>query len=65
MYPAQPLAQRAGAPRIPHRRAGRILIDDFGLALLGADAVRDQLEILDDRYDRGSTLITSHLPIDQ
>ena len=42
-----------------------IVIDDFGLAPLGADAVRDLLEILDDRYDRGSTLITSQLPIDQ
>ena len=27
--------------------------------------VRDLLEILDDRYDRRSTLITSQLPIDQ
>jgi len=42
-----------------------IVIDDFGLAPLGADAVRDLLEILDDRYDRGSTLITSQLPVDQ
>jgi DNA replication protein DnaC len=42
-----------------------IVIDDFGLAPLGAEAVRDLLEILDDRYDRGSTLITSQLPVDQ
>jgi DNA replication protein DnaC len=27
--------------------------------------VRDLLEILDDRYDRASTLITSQLPLDQ
>ena len=27
--------------------------------------MRDLLEILDDRYDRRSTLITSQLPIDQ
>jgi DNA replication protein DnaC len=28
-------------------------------------SVRDLLEILDDRYDRRSTLITSQLPVDQ
>jgi DNA replication protein DnaC len=27
--------------------------------------VRDLLEILDDRYDRRSTLVTSQLPVDQ
>jgi DNA replication protein DnaC len=40
-------------------------LDDFGLAPLAADTMRDLLEILDDRYDRRSTLITSQLPIDQ
>jgi len=42
-----------------------LLIDDFGLTPLAADTVRDLLEILDDRYDRKSTLITSQIPIDQ
>jgi len=32
---------------------------------LSDETVRDLLEILDDRYDRRSTLITSQLPIDQ
>ena len=41
------------------------MLDDFGLAPLADDTVRDLLEILDDRYDRRSTLITSQLPIDQ
>ncbi len=27
--------------------------------------MRDLLEVLDDRYDRASTLITSQLPLDQ
>lgn len=27
--------------------------------------LRDLLEVLDDRYDHGSTLITSQLPLDQ
>jgi DNA replication protein DnaC len=41
-----------------------IVIDDFGLTPLAAESVRDLLEVLDDRYDRRSTLITSQLPVD-
>ena len=43
-------------------KADLIVIDDFGLAPLADETVRDLLEILDDRYDRRSTLITSRLP---
>lgn len=46
-------------------KADLIVIDDFGLAPLADETVRDLLEILDDRYDRRSTLITSQLPVDQ
>jgi DNA replication protein DnaC len=46
-------------------KADLLVLDDFGLAPLADDTVRDLLEILDDRYDRRSTLITSQLPIDQ
>ena len=46
-------------------KADLLFLDDFGLAPLSAETVRDLLEILDDRYDRRSTLITSQLPIDQ
>jgi DNA replication protein DnaC len=46
-------------------KADVLVLDDFGLAPLAAETVRDLLEILDDRYDRRSTLITSQLPIDQ
>ena len=46
-------------------KADLLLIDDFGLAPLPDDAVRDLLEILEDRYDRRSTLVTSQLPMDQ
>lgn len=42
-----------------------LLIDDFGLAPMSEEVKRDLLEILDDRYDRRSTLITSQLPVDQ
>jgi hypothetical protein len=41
------------------------LLDDFGLAPMSEEVKRDLLEILDDRYDRRSTLITSQLPVDQ
>lgn len=46
-------------------KADLLLIDDFGLAPLADDTVRDLLEILDDRYDRRSTLMTSQIPVDQ
>lgn len=46
-------------------KADLLLLDDFGLAPLANQTVRDLLEILDDRYDRRSTLITSQLPLDQ
>ncbi|MDN5939295.1 MAG: IS21-like element helper ATPase IstB [Salinisphaera sp.] len=41
-----------------------MVIDDFGLTPLTDAAQRDLLEILDDRYDKKSTLITSQLPVD-
>lgn len=46
-------------------KADLLLIDDFGLTPLSDQTKRDLLEILDDRYDRKSTIITSQLPIDQ
>lgn len=42
-----------------------IILDDWGIAPLSADNRRDLLEILDDRYERKSTLITSQLPVDK
>ena len=46
-------------------KADLLLIDDFGLTPLSDHSKRDLLEILDDRYDKKSTLITSQLPVDQ
>ena len=46
-------------------KADLLIIDDFGLAPLADPQRRDLLEILDDRYDRKSTLITSQLPVEQ
>jgi DNA replication protein DnaC len=46
-------------------KADLVIVDDFGLAPLPDPIRRDLLEILDDRYDRRSTLITSQLPVEQ
>jgi DNA replication protein DnaC len=42
-----------------------LILDDFGIAPLADQTRRDLLEILDDRYDKKSTLITSQLPVEQ
>lgn len=42
-----------------------LVLDDFGLTPLAEQTKRDLLEILDDRYDRRSTIVTSQLPVDQ
>jgi DNA replication protein DnaC len=46
-------------------KAQLLYIDDFGLTPLTDPIKRDLLEILEDRYDKSSTIITSQLPIDQ
>lgn len=45
-------------------RIDLLYIDDFGLAPMGDQSKRDLLEILEDRYDKKSTLITSQLPVE-
>lgn len=42
-----------------------IVLDDFGLTPMAETTQRDLLEILDDRYAKKSTLITSQLPVEQ
>lgn len=46
-------------------KAELLVIDDFGLTPLSDQSKRDLLEILDDRYDRSSTIVTSQLLVDQ
>ena len=41
-----------------------LILDDWGLEPLDAAARHDLLEILEERYGRRSTVITSQLPID-
>lgn len=42
-----------------------LVIDDFGIAPIADQTQRDLLEILDDRYDKKSTILTSQLPVEQ
>lgn len=46
-------------------KADLLYLDDFGLTPLTDQTKRDLLEILEDRYDKSATLITSQLPTDQ
>lgn len=46
-------------------KAELLVLDDFGLTPVSDQTKRDLLEILDDRYDRRSTIVTSQLPVDQ
>lgn len=41
-----------------------LVIDDWGLTKLTAAQRRDLLEVLDDRHNRKSTLVTSQLPVE-
>ena len=42
-----------------------LILDDWGLEPLGPEQRRDLLEIVEDRYGRGATLITSQVPVDR
>ena len=42
-----------------------LILDDWGLSKLMAEQRRDILEILEDRYDSRSTIVTSQLPLDK
>src|SRR6266705_1791195 len=45
-------------------RVDLLILDDWGLAPLASEQRRDLLEVVDDRHQRGSTIITSQIPID-
>jgi DNA replication protein DnaC len=46
-------------------RTDIIVLDDWGLTKITAPQRRDLLEVLDDRHNRRSTLITSQLPVER
>ena len=45
-------------------RVQLLILDDWGLAPLTGEQRRDLLEIMDDRHGRGSTIVTSQVPVD-
>ena len=45
-------------------RTQLLVLDDWGLANLTPDQGRELLEIIDDRHGRGSTIVTSQLPVE-
>jgi len=45
-------------------RVDLLILDDWGPDRLNASQRRDLMEIVEDRYGAGSTLITSQLPVD-
>src|SRR6266403_3541871 len=45
-------------------RVELLILDDWGLTTLTQEQGRDLLEIVDDRHNRGSTIVTSQLPVD-
>src|SRR5580704_6430107 len=64
------LAQARGEGRLPRlmsafERTRLLIIDDWGPQPLNAEQRRDLLEIIDDRYDRGSLLVTSQVPVNR
>jgi DNA replication protein DnaC len=48
-----------------YAKADLVILDDFGLMPMNDELRRDLLEILDDRHNRKSTLVTSQLPIEK
>src|SRR5215471_9766402 len=42
-----------------------LLIDDWAMVKLTAEQRRDLMEVIDDRHDRGSTVIATQIPVDR
>jgi DNA replication protein DnaC len=53
--------------RLPHSLAGvqLLILDDWGLQPLDGGSRHDLLEILEERYGRRSTIVTSQIPVDK
>jgi DNA replication protein DnaC len=68
LFPDLALARGDGRyPRLMRALGGvkLLILDDWGLEPLGPEQRRDLLEIVEDRYGRGATMITSQLPVDR
>jgi len=68
LFQELPIAKGDGSYSQLLNKLGKIdvlLLDDWGLAKLTAEQRRDLLEILEDRHDSRSTIVTSQLPIEK
>lgn len=45
-----------------YKRCDLLILDDWGITPMSSESCRDVLEILEDRYQKGSTVITSQMP---
>jgi len=45
-------------------RVHLLILDDWAISPLNAEQRRDLMEIVDDRHDRASTIITSQVPVE-
>ena len=45
-------------------RVKLLILDDWGLAPMTAEQRRDLLELMEDRHGRGSTVVTSQIPVE-
>jgi len=64
------LATARGEGRLPRmlatlERTRLLIIDDWGPEPLTSEQRRDLLEIVEDRYERGSLLVTSQVPVNR
>jgi DNA replication protein DnaC len=68
LFPDLALARGDGRYRRLMKRLGKVrllILDDWGLEPFGPDQRRDLLEIVEERYGHGATLITSQIPVDR
>lgn len=56
---------RYGKLLVRYSKIDVLVLDDWGVSPMTAENRRDLLEILDDRYEKKSTLITSQLPVEK
>jgi DNA replication protein DnaC len=45
-------------------RTRLLILDDWAMVKLTADQRRDLMEVIDDRHDRGSTIVATQIPQD-
>ena len=68
LFAALALARGDGRYAATLRQIARVdllILDDWGPETLNADQRRDLLEIVEDRHDRRSIIITSQVPVDR